>query len=289
MDPEQRLLIIHEYFSVKCDILILRTLARVLRPQRMDVADGDRALHDLDFLLRLALFSFFLLFLDMLYDLVCIQQVLLVYRLIFRLCIRLGQEDLDRHKGTVLLQHFSRTVLVGKLQAVLVQEQSNLRTYSRLVSILHLILRAALACPVNRSRAFLIGKRIDLHLVRHHKCGVESETEVTDHIVLCRLIFIFLKELRRTGKGDLCNVFFHFFRSHSKTVVNKLHRLLFRVDDDLNLRLIPFREFIFAHHVQFLQLSDRIASVGDHLADENVMIGIYPFFNNREYILTVDR
>ena len=170
MDPEQRLLIIHEYFSVKCDILILRTLARVLRPQRMDVADGDRALHDLDFLLRLALFSFFLLFLDMLYDLVCIQQVLLVYRLIFRLCIRLGQEDLDRHKGTVLLQHLSRAVLVGKLQAVLVQEQSNLRTYSRLVSILHLILCAALACPVDRNCAFLIGKCINLHFIRHHKC-----------------------------------------------------------------------------------------------------------------------
>ena len=289
MDPEQRLLIIHKYFSVKCNVLVFCALARVLRPQRMSITDGDRALYDLDLLLRLALFSFLLLFLDMLYDLVCIQQILLVDRLILRLCIRFGQEDLYRHEGTVFLQHFSRTVLVGKLQTVLVQEQGDLRTYCRLVSILHLILCAALACPVNRSRAFLIGKRIDLHLVRHHKCGVESETEVTDHIVLCRLIFIFLKELRRTGKGDLCNVFFHFFRSHSKTVVNKLHRLLFRVDDDLNLRLIPFREFIFAHHVQFLQLSDRIASVGDHLADENVMIGIYPFFNNREYILTVDR
>ena len=98
MNPEQRLLVIHEYFSVKRDILILRTLARVLRPQRMDITDGDRALHDLYSLLRLALFSFFLLFLNMLYNFVCIQQVLFVDRLVLRLCVCLGQEDLDRHE-----------------------------------------------------------------------------------------------------------------------------------------------------------------------------------------------
>ena len=142
---------------------------------------------------------------------------------------------------------------------------------------------------MDRSCSFFIRERIDLHLIRHHKCGVESEAEVTDHIVLCRLVLIFLEELCRTGKSDLCNVFFHFFRSHSKTVINKLHRLLFRVDDNFDLRLIPLRKLILSHHIQLLKLRDRVAPVGDHLADKNVMIRIYPFLNNREYILTVDR
>ena len=98
MDPEQRLLIIHKYLAVECDILVFCTLARVLCPQRMDIADRDRTFHDLDFLLRLALFSLFLLFFDVLNHFVCIKQVFLIYRLILRLCICFGKEDLYRHK-----------------------------------------------------------------------------------------------------------------------------------------------------------------------------------------------
>ena len=64
----------------------------------MCITYGYRAFHDLDFLLRLALFSLFLLLFNVLDYLICIKQIFLVYRLILRLCICFGKEDLYRHK-----------------------------------------------------------------------------------------------------------------------------------------------------------------------------------------------
>ena len=272
MDPEQGFLIVHKYFPVKCNVLIFCTFARVLSPQRVGIADRDRTFHNLDFLLRLALFAFLLLFFNMLYHFVCIQKVFLIDRLVFRLGICPGKEDLHRHERTVFLQHFSCSVLVGKLKAVLVQEQRDLRAYCRLVSFLHLILCTALACPMYRNRAFFIGKRIDLHLIRNHKRRVESKSEVADHIVLRGLVLIFLEKLCCSGKRDLCDVFFHFVRSHSKSVIDELHRLLFRIDNNFYLRFIPFWKLVLAHHIQLFQFRDRIASVGYHLTHKNIMV-----------------
>ena len=111
---------------------------------------------------------------------------------------------------------------------------------------------------------------------------------MSDHIILCRFIFIFLKELCRTGKSNLCDILFHLVCSHTETVIDELHRLLFRVDNNFNLRLVSLRELILAHHVQLLELRDRIASVRDHLTDKDVVIRIYPFLYNRKYIFTVN-
>ena len=88
MDPEQRLLVIHKYFAVKSNVIIFRTFARVLSPQRMDIADGYRTFYNPDFLLRFALFSLFLLFLDVLNDLIRIKKIFFSDRLVFRLCVR---------------------------------------------------------------------------------------------------------------------------------------------------------------------------------------------------------
>ena len=88
MDPEQRFLVIHKYFAVKRNVIIFCTFARVLAPQRMDIADGYRTFYDLDFLLRFALFALFFLFFDVLNDLICIKKILFFDRLVFRLCVR---------------------------------------------------------------------------------------------------------------------------------------------------------------------------------------------------------
>ena len=34
-------------------------------------------------------------------------------------------------------------------------------------------------------KLFLIGKGIDVNVVGYHKCGIESQSEMTDHIVFC--------------------------------------------------------------------------------------------------------
>ena len=213
MDPEQRLFVVHEYLAVEVDIFFFGTLARILAPQRMDIIDGHRTFYDLYFFLWLSLFGFLPAvigrgapggivvigrrFLDVLDHCIRIEQVFLVDRLIFRFSICLGQENLYRHEGAVFLQDLSCTVFICKGKAVFVQEQSDLSTHGRLAAVLHLILCTALACPVYRDCAFFIGKSIDLHLVCDHKCGIKSKTEMSDHIVLCGLVFIFFEELGR--------------------------------------------------------------------------------------------
>ena len=134
MDPEQGLLVIHEDLSVKSNVLIFRTLARVLCPKRMDIIDRNRTFQDLDLFLRFLFLAFSLFvvciifrsFLDMLYYRICIQKIFLIDGLIFRLCIRLGEVDLHRHEGAVFFQDFPCPVLIRKLKAVLVQEQCDL-------------------------------------------------------------------------------------------------------------------------------------------------------------------
>ena len=88
MDPEQRLFIIHKYLAVKVNILFFCAFARILSPERMNIADGNRPLNDLYFLFRLSLFAFFRLFRNMLDNLVGIQQIGLVDCLIFFLRVR---------------------------------------------------------------------------------------------------------------------------------------------------------------------------------------------------------
>ena len=68
------------------------------------------------------------------------------------------------------------------------------------------------------------------------------------NLILIRLILILFNKIRSAGKSDLVNIFFHFFRRHSKTVINKLQCLRFRIDNDLHLCLIILRQRILAHH-----------------------------------------
>ena len=127
-----------------------------------------------------------------------------------------------------------------------------------------------------------------MHLVRHHESRVEAQAEMTDHIVLCRLILIFLQELGSAGESDLGDILLHLVRRHAKSVIDELQRLILRIHNYLDRRFIIIGKLILSHHIQLLQLSDGVAAVGDHLPHENVMIRIYPLLDNRENILAAD-
>ena len=96
----------------------------------MRIIDRNRAFQNLYFFLRLSFLSvmilavllvrFCRLFLNMLDHCIRIKQIFLVDRLIFRLCVSLGEINLNRHKGAVALQHFPCTILIRKLQAVFI-------------------------------------------------------------------------------------------------------------------------------------------------------------------------
>ena len=127
-----------------------------------------------------------------------------------------------------------------------------------------------------------------MHFIRYHERRVKSKSKVADHIVFCRLIFIFLKELGCTGKCDLGDVFFYLICCHTDTVIDEFQCLLFRIDHNVNLRLVILRHAVFAHHIQLFQLCNGVASVWNHLTEENVMVWIHPLLYNRKNIFTAD-
>lgn len=49
-----------------------------------------------------------------------------------------------------------------------------------------------------------------------------------------------------------------------------------------------WRVSVFAHQRQLFQFGDGVASVGYHLTDKDIVIGIEPFLDNGEYVFTVD-
>ena len=300
MDPEQGLAVIVEYFAVKFLVVFIAALVRVFCPERLSVTQGNRTLVDFYliflrgnlYLFLGAVFLFFFLvfciFVDMLYDNIVIAQILLIDGFIFLRRVCFGEEDFHRHEGAVFFNDFSYTVFVGELQAVFVQIQGDLCSDGRSVSVLHRIFGAAVAFPVYRRRAFLIGKGVDVYVVGHHKCRVKAQSEMTDHLVCICLVFVFLQKFRRTGKGDLGNVFLHLIGSHTDTVIDKFQCFFFRVYDYLNAGFVIFGKLVFAHDVQLFQLGDGVAAVGDKFANENVMIGIHPFLYDWKNIIAVD-
>ena len=75
---------------------------------------------------------------------------------------------------------------------------------------------------------------------------------MTDNLVFVCFVFILFQEIRRTGEGNLRNIFLYFVGRHTDTVIPDDHRLIFGVDDHFNLQFFIFRNRIFAHHIQFL-------------------------------------
>ena len=226
---------------------------------------------------------------DALYNHIVLGQLALIDGLIFLLCIFLCQEDLHRHERTVFGDDLPGAVLVGEFQALLIEEQGDLCTYGLSGACRHGEFRTPITLPVNRLCSFLIGKSIDVDLVRHHKCRIKTQAEVSDDLILIGLVLILRQEIRSPGKCDLVDVFFHFLRGHAKTVIDEFQSLLIRIYQNLHLRFIFIRKSILSHHVQLLQLGDGIASIGDQLTEENIMIGIKPLLDNRKNIVAVDR
>ena len=128
MDPEQRLLVILEYLAVEVQILFLGALVGVLGPQRLCLIDQFGTLSDLQlfgFFCCLGSFSvftfcrFLLLRLDLFQDFI-IGKLFLFLDDLGLLGVRLGQIDLGRHEGTILLHDLTSLVLITELQTIFI-------------------------------------------------------------------------------------------------------------------------------------------------------------------------
>ena len=300
MNPEQRLLVIQEYVAVEFLVLLVGAFAWLFGPQRMDIADGNRTFLDfhlvfggrnlnlLFFALVVFLFLVFGVGVNMLNDLIVFLQIGFRNNLRLRGGSLFGQEDLYRHKGAVFFQRLADLVLVCVLQAVLVQMKRDGGSDFFAVSGSHGVLGAAVALPVHRFRAFLEGKRINIHLVSDHECGIEAQSEVSDDLILIRLVLIFLQEFCRAGKSDVRDILYDLFRGHADTVINKLQCLFLIIDQDVYFRLVAFRKFCLSDGIQFFSLGYGITAVGNQLTDENILIRVHPFFDNGKNIVAVN-
>ena len=111
---------------------------------------------------------------------------------------------------------------------------------------------------------------------------------MSDDLVFTRFIFVFLKEIRRSGKCDLVNVLFYFIFRHTKSIVHKTDRLVLSIDKYFHFLFVILRKGCLPDHLQFFEFCDGITSIADKFTDENVVIRIQPFFNNRKNIIRIN-
>ena len=95
---------------------------------------------------------------------------------------------------------------------------------------------------------------------------------MSDDLVSCRLVLVFLQKCLRAGKSDIVDVFLDLISGHAKTVITDLDGLFRGVNDDIDPCLIIFRQFIITDYIQLFQLGDRVAAVGDQLSQKDIMV-----------------
>ena len=173
----------------------------------------------------------------------------------------INKVNLNRHERAVLIKNFTATELVTEFITVIIQIQCDYSTTFCLVALFHIKLCAAVTFPVNRCSTFFIRKSIDSNLISNHKCRVETKTEVTDDLLIARLIFILLHKSSSTGKSDLVNVFIDFLFCHTDTIIDKSKRFIGRINTNLYFILLIICLFKFTHNSKLLKLRNRITSV----------------------------
>ena len=210
MNPEQRLLVIQKYLAIEFQIFFICTVIWMLGPEWMRITDGNRTLLDLrlflcrryfyDFFLTVLVLFFFCLgvFMNIFHYFVRIQYFFFQNCLVLWFCICIGQENLGRHEGAILLQHLTCTIFIGKLQTFFIQKQGNLSTDCSTVTSLHLIACTTITFPVYRFCTFLIRQSINMYFICYHKCGIESQSKMTDDLISIGIIFIFFNKICST-------------------------------------------------------------------------------------------
>ena len=266
MDPEQRLAIIVENLAVESLVFVLGTVIRMLCPQRVNIGNAHRPFVDLYAVARrrdlnrlLAAVSVVLLFrlrvlMDPLDHNIGVLEITLINRLEFLRRIGLLQEDFNRHEAAVTLQHLAHAVFIRELKAVFVQMQGNGCPGLLPAAIAHRIGRGSVTLPVHRRGALAIAEGIDLDILGNHEHRIEAKTKVADDVVLVCLVLILLEECCRTGKCNLCDVFFDFFCCHAKTCVREADRLRLRVHDDMDGVLVVIRILVLSHDLKLMEL-----------------------------------
>ena len=185
MDPEHRLLLHGIERAVELLVVLILERRRALCPERLHAVD-DIILGSLHFL---AVFPFGLL----------------------------AESHGHGKELAVLVEQLADLHLVEVFGAVVRDMQDDIRSTVLLLCVVNGELGCAVAAPAHGLAAVLIALRDDLHLVRHHERGIESEAEVSDDGV--GLVLIFVEEVGHTREGDLIDVLVNLLSRHTQTAV----------------------------------------------------------------------
>ena len=261
VNPEQRIFVLVEHLAVELLIILVRAILRRAGVERLGVVDGLRR-----FLLGLGLF------------LGALARHLGLFLLDF------VKVDRHGHERAIAVEHLAHAPDFEEFALRLADVQGDGRAARGARALGHGEGHAVLALPANRGRALAEGERVDGHLIGDHEHGIEAQAEVADDagIFLILVLGVFLHEGFRAGERDLIDVGLDLVLGHAHAVVDEaeLARGLIHLHvDGAALR---------GGAVHHAQLGDRVAAVGNDLADEDVFIGIQPFLDDRHDILSVD-
>ena len=206
MDPEQGLAVIIEHLAVEILVLVIGALTWCLLPERMDIGDGNRALVDLYHVLRrldldrllaalsVILFTSHRIMMNRPDDNVVLLHLVRLHFLVFLRRILLAQEDLNRHEAAVPLQHLTHAVFIRKFKIVLIQMKRHAGADLAVVPIADRVGVSAITLPVNRLCILLVAQRIDRDHVRHHEHRIKAQSEMSDDVILVRLVLVLFEE-----------------------------------------------------------------------------------------------
>ena len=246
--PEHWILLHRIEGLVEIEVILVLELGRSLGPDRIYVVDD------------VVLFGFYLL---------------AVLPLGF-----LAEYDRHRHKLAVLLQQGRDSALVGEFFRILVQEQGDGRAPFGLLALAHLERRGAVAAPFHRRCSLFPAQGIDGNLACHHKCRVESETEMAYDI----LVLVFLEEFACGGECYLVDIPVNLLGGHSYAVVGDCQYFIVLVEGDFDLQ-VPVFAGEFSRAGESLELLAGIDRIGDELAQEDFVVRIKKLLDYREYVL----
>ena len=109
---------------------------------------------------------------------------------------------------------------------------------------------------------------------------------MTDDARILVLTLVFLYKLQCTRECYLIDIAVYFLFTHTKTVVRYGESLFFLVYLNVDPVIAVGGRLVQGH--QSLHLGHGVASVGDKLTEEYLLVGIQPSLNYREYMLGFD-
>ena len=181
----------------------------------------------------------------------------------------------------VFLQQALKFVFLKEFLAVFRHVHHDIRSAVLLVDFLQCELRRSVAAPLH-GRSILIALRQNIHAVADHERAVESQSEVTDDRI--GILLVLIQEVVGAGEGYLIDILVDFLGGHTNAAVADGDGASFCVHAHGDLQLAHLAlEISLAG--EGLQLLCCIHGVADNLADEDLMIRIEEFLDDRKNVL----